>query len=221
MVLLQKPLKLSLTHTRAETTRGPRRFYTITLCTLLHFINKTTILMLWARRIPPPTSCFCVALLLYLVCYCRPSSAADSLPFHPVCVSKTTSWGGQQAPRNLSGSPTSAWREGAATQYNNPNRGGLGVGGYQTPTEGQRLPLRLNSYIFEIQVSYKNISVTFFCLQQYNGRDFSDIIHTIFTFTSIRKQSDFGFSATANNRPSPPWLAIPLLPWRHRTQLCL
>lgn len=128
MVLLQKPLKLSHTHARAETTREPRRFYTITLCTLLHFINKTTILMLWARRIPPPTSCFCVALLLYLVCYCRPLSAAHSLPFHPVCVSKMTSWGGKQAPRNLSESPTSAWREGAATQYNNPNRGGDGGG---------------------------------------------------------------------------------------------
>lgn len=63
-----------MTHTQRK-IREPRRFYTITLCTLLHFINKTTILMLWTRRTLSPTSAFCVALLLYLVCYCRPSSA--------------------------------------------------------------------------------------------------------------------------------------------------
>lgn len=66
-------LLLKMTYTKKA--REPGRFYTITLCTLLHFINKTTIVMLWTRRILSPTSGFCLALLLFLVCYCRPSSA--------------------------------------------------------------------------------------------------------------------------------------------------
>lgn len=37
-------LLLKMTYTKKA--REPGRFYTITLCTLLHFINKTTIVML-------------------------------------------------------------------------------------------------------------------------------------------------------------------------------
>lgn len=144
-------LLLKMTHTQRK-FREARRFYTITLCTLLHFINKTTILMLWTRRTLSPTSAFCVALLLYLVCYCRPSSATAfpsiQCEFGKWCVGeeeKKKPWKLYTKilrPLHLHGGKRLQHNSTTQTEQENIKP--------QTPTEGKRLPLQLNSYVFEI-----------------------------------------------------------------------
>lgn len=98
--------------------------------------------MLWTRKILSPTSGFCVALLLYLVCYCRPSSATAFPSIQCVFGKWCVGEGGKNPPSNLC---TKILRclhlpGGKRLQHNITTQTEQENIKLQTPTEGQTPP---------------------------------------------------------------------------------